>query len=350
MTTNRADITALLSSAATIGRETKEEMASAKARLDSAKSHAAEAMADADDKERHAMGFGSPMFLGLGRVARAFSRVNFNDPDGQEATDAANAAARAFAASMTGATDDTLKGGGTLNAYAAVVRLGDHGANLIYTMQSRLMHWYELLDSAKSMDDASAKKATRELAQRYTSLIGRAPTESGEWPRKGGAADGEPQKPTHNGRPARVAHGVPIGFAGAKDRKAMLADAARLFRSYGEAVFHPDVIDALLDNGGKYVAPEAGPRELAAQALGKVQALLMAGGQESADAAILVHFTAVLSRIENEGFKSANIAPPTPPASDADDILGDDSVGGAESEGEGEGDAPKAKRRRGGRL
>lgn len=328
------DLTSLLASAASVGASMKAADDSAKARSADKKSAVGEARRDSEIASRETSGFGTGLFVGLSRVGALFA-AEFNDPDSREARDAADACARSFMASFTGATDKTAKGG-TSAGYAKAIRLGTKTESVRYAMQYRLLHWYDRLDSADTLEPAEAK-AAREEARRFTTVCGDAPLPNGDWPTDN---KGQRKRPKFNGRPARTVRGINIPFGRGTDRKAQFAAMLEMFETHGDSAIQSDVLDAFLDNGGKFVDPNADSAEShAANALASVEKLCLAGGSTSADAAILSLAITVLNRISREGLAQSVAAPEEDTRERSPDVVkpGDetqDDSGTAEESGE----------------
>lgn len=281
--------------------------------------------------ERAVAGFDSFAFQGLSAVAGAFGKT-FNDPTAPNARVGAELAARSFMASFTGAGDKTLAGG-TLAGYVAHIMLGSNGDRLRRAVQARLDYWQESVDSfnGKPADKATLVKE----ANRYLVVCGNAPLEDGSIPTD---KDGKPMAMRHMGRKACVVNGVNIPHGRGTDRKAQMAALSRLYTAHGDAVLDPQVLDAFLDNGGKFTM-EKTAKDHASDARDAINRVLEAGGNLSADCAALTIMVAKLSAIVTNGLAESGVAatpavPPATPAADADEAAGKDSDGNNESETE----------------
>lgn len=295
----------LLASAASIGATTRTEIESAKAIADKAKQRAADARTASDDLVYAGSGFAAPRYNGLVQVASLWGS-HFN-ADSQDSRDAQGAMATSFMASMTGQTDKSLNGGKRAG-YAAVIGMGANAKRAQQALQQRLDHWKREHDSTpegESAKDAAERKAT---ARRYLTPCGDAPDVEGG--RSITAKDGSAKAPKFNGRPARTVRGVSIAYGRGTDRDAQFAAFARLFAEYGDVVLLPDVVDAFLDNGGKFKADsEASIESSCGAALAAIDELMAMGGKASGDAAMLMAAHAVIERIRTQGFKASQVAP-----------------------------------------
>ena len=295
------NIDSLLSTAATVGSAMKAEIEMLDKRNTIAKELRGEAKKTAELVERESSGFGAPTFKGLASLGADYAR-EFNDSDTQDARDAAAAVARVFLTNCTGASDKTLAGG-TLNGYASVVRLGPNAERARHALQSRILHWYSGLDSDVPDETATDKAERRAQAKRFITPCGTAPNADGSWPKD---TKDNPVVPKFNGRPACHVRGIDIPFGRGTDRKAQFAAFAALFHTHGDIVLHHEVVDAFLDNGGKYAAQDNNtPQTHASKALESLEALNLAGGAASGDATFITLAIAVLARIAKEGLKAS---------------------------------------------
>jgi hypothetical protein len=328
--TNTVDprLEGFLASAAHIGEETSRAIADLKTRTNKAVDAQNTARKVSDEIAQESSGFKTPLFVGLVSVANAFSQV-FNDTTSQSAIDAANAASRSFMASATGSTEASLKGG-RVNGYADAIRLGNDATRVIDALQGRLNHWNRVLEGAKAIEDAAKRAIIVTQAKRYTLVCTSTPETDGSWPK---SKNGEVTKPKFNGRPANHVNGVNIPAARGLPRDGQLAAFIALFKTYGDETLHPDVVDAFLDNGGRYVDPNAdSPTALASQALEKVNALLLAGANASGDAASLSVLVSILDRIAREGLRDSKVAQsPAPTQMDDTPTQSDETTEDAEA-------------------
>lgn len=332
------NIDSLLSVATSVGFATKAEIEMLDKRNTIAKELRGEAKKTADLVERETAGFGSPMFMGLASLGTDYAR-EFNDFDTQDARDAAAAVARVFLVSCTGASDKTLAGG-TINGYASAIRLGPNAERARCALQARILHYYAESDSDVPDESAQDKAARKANAKRYITPCGTAPNADGSWPED---AKGNPVLPKFNGRPATTVRGITIPFGRGTDRKAQFAAFAHLYHAHGDIVLHHEVVDAFLDNGGKYAAQDNNtPQAHASKALESLEALNLAGGAASGDATFITLAVAVLTRIAKDGLKASVAAPPQEAPEDVTEADAED----APTDGVVLGAAP-AKRRRG---
>lgn len=309
--TNHNLLEALLTSAAHIGANVKVEMDKAREALAKARDKRSEidneiAQADKDSAglDSKSAAFDSPRFVGLAKIGADFTRL-YNGRDSQDSRDAAVAAAQVFVTSFTGQTDKSAKGGKGAG-YAATIMLGSHAERLRFAMQQRLDHWRQQHDSTiegESGGDAAARKAE---ARRYLTPCGDALMEDGSLPVD---SKGVTKVPKFNGRPARVVNGISIPFGRGTNRDSQMAEASRLYAMHGDAVMMPEVLDALLDNGGRYKPEEdQSLSRLCADARTSLDKIMAAGGSASGDAAFLTALHSVLGRIMAEGFKDSVVA------------------------------------------
>lgn len=310
-------LSALMSSAANLG-------ATYKAKADAAKEAAAKNKATRDqavksvaDDDFSAGGFASHRYLGLTEMAGTLRR-HFNT-DSNESRQAARAMADSFMQSFTGQGVKSLNGGKQAG-YASVIALGDDAERCRVALQSRLEHWRSIHDSDVEGESGGDRAARRAEARMYLTPCGDAPNEDGSLPTN---KDGTTRQPKFNGRPAREVNGVKIPFGRGTDRDAQFAAFARLFEQYRDAVFHPEVVDAFLSNGGKW-KPNATESvdSLANEAVTAIDKLVGMAG-DSGDVGFLQAAAAVLGRIAREGFKSSNVAAPITEPETPDDSAGD---------------------------
>lgn len=299
----------LLGEAARIGTETRAEIDAAKAIFDRAKMRAANANEDVADRDYESKGFGAPRFNGLTKIAGLYGQA-FNTTDSQDARDAAKAMASSFVATFTGQTDKSANGGKSAG-YVHVITLGSQAERVQRMLQQRLDYWRSEHDSApdgESPKDAAERKAK---ARRYLTPCGDAPDV------EGGStitnAKGEIKPPKFNGRPSVLVNGVQIDYARATNRDSQMAAFARLFATHGDKALHPDVVDAFLDNGGRFKADSEATLESAAgAALAAIDQIMSMGGASSGDAGFLMAAHAVIERIAKDGFKASVVAPAQP--------------------------------------
>ena len=325
---NESMIESLLRRAAEIGSAARDEAA----RLSSSQKDAADAVATARGRESElealASGFDAPRFVGLTEVAREWAR-HFNDPHSTDAVTASEAAARAFIATYTAQTEKSARGGKKAG-YARVIRLGIRAEAALAALAQRVAHWKRVHDSPVKGESATEARDRKALAKRYYVVNSSSPTltATGEWPTD---SDGAPVRPKYNGRPARTVRGVEISHCCATNRDSQLASFAELFERYGDVVLNDDVVDAFLDNGGRYVHDgEPTLASLCESACDLIDKLLAQGGSASGDAAFLMALHATIKRIATEGFKSpqgANAPASEAPASDVPDVILDAVLG-----------------------
>lgn len=329
--------------AASIGRETRENMESLDSRTKRNNESKAEVTAETLALSRESSGFGAPRFQGLSRVASAYSTfvARLNDPDSQIARDAAKMAMRNYVQNMTNNTEKSA-GGGKFAGFETTIRLGDAGARIISALDRRVKYWESVIDQCKLEQSPESARMIAE-ANRYAKLASRCPEV------EGGALAREGKLPTHNGRPSRTVNGIAIPYRGANPREGQLTDLCNMYEKHGEAVLSDAFLDAFLDNGGKVEKAGATIQGEATRALQAIEFLQQNGGTRSTDAAFLQMAAVMLARIADSGFgesKAADAvafdAPATP-----DDEAGDDAPGvsfGAPVE------APRKRNKRGGGL
>jgi hypothetical protein len=294
----------LLHSAASMGTAKKAEADTLKAAHDKAKARLADARGVVADESRRAAGFATPMFQGLAEMGTLWAS-SFNDTDSPIAQESAEGMANTFTATFTGATDKTAKGG-TTSGYATTIRTGRLAERMLQLLQNRLESWQARAESVKD-DNSDEARALRETCARYTVIPGPSAGPNGEWPtREDKEKNKIPYAPKFNGRPACVVNGIALPHRGACDRKSMLASLARLVLEHKESALHPDVLDAILDNGGRYkAAPDDSPQGFAARGVENLEKILLHGGAASADVAALVMAKALLERIAAEGLRES---------------------------------------------
>lgn len=297
----------LLSQAAHIGANTRAEIEAAKASLDKAKQVSAAARDDVTSQDRAASGFASPRYKGLVEVAGWWGR-SFNQ-DSQDARDASAAMATSFMASMTGQTEKSLNGGKRAG-YARVIRTGSNAQRIQRALQNRLEYWQGIHDTAVEGENGKDAAERKAQARRYLTPCGDAPdVEGGDQitDKNGKVSD---RKPKFKGRPSVTINGVAIKYGRGTDRDAQFAAFSELFEAHGDVVLRPDVVDAFLDNGGKFESDKDSSLPGAcASVLAGIDTIMSMGGQGSGDHAALMAFHAIVSRIKDEGFKGALVAP-----------------------------------------
>lgn len=306
--------TRLYSSAASLGAAMKVEAESDAKAKDQAHEAAGHAKDRALDATRLVMGFSTPMFRGLADLGPMWAGA-FNDYDSPDAVETAKGMADSFMGSFTKATEKT-KGGGTGAGYVALIRTGNHAPTIHQRLANRLEYWQSVADSLKD-DNTPEGKARRETAKRYTVVPGDSLRADGSWPAKKDKDGNEvPTMPKFNGRKADTYNGIPLPHRGGCDRKAMLAALANLYREHGDSALHNDVLDAILDNGGRYTMPaDESAKGLAGAALSAVEKVLLAS-VGSADQAMVQMCAEMLTRIAAHGFTPATTAPTIPTESE----------------------------------
>ena len=308
----------LLETAASIGAQAAKDMEAQIKAQDTRLDKLAKAKDLVEQDKRENSGFATIRFRAFAAVGAAFG-ATFNDPSSKAAREALDGAAVSFLSSMTNKSADTLKGGGVIGAAKSIIGLGKDSERLRAALQNRLEHWQAMKDvaDAEGGEDAVAK---RELAMRYLAPCGPTPDANGQ-PKV--SDKGKIIVPKHMGRPAvTVTVGstkVRVPAGGQTNRESMFAFAAAFMAKHGDVVLDPQVIDALLDNGGRYKADNNTVMANATKAIEAIEQLQMLGGNRSGDAAHLTLFVAVLERIKVEGFKSATIADDTPAPTKVED-------------------------------
>lgn len=323
----------LYSSAASIGVAMRAEAArDEKARAD-AGTALANAKGAATEATRVVQGFNTPAFRGLADLGPELA-TSVNDLDSPLAMELARGMAETFSNNFTGATDAS-KNGGTMAGYAALIRTGQKAPTIHTRLANRLEYWLAKLDSVKD-DKTDEGKAMAETARRYTVIPGDSLKADKSWPTKKVGDEDVPKMPKFNGREACVVNGIALPHRGGTDRKAMMAALANLYLAHGDSALHDSVIDAVLDNGGRYKMPaDETVHGIASNALAAVEKLVLAGGAASADGAYLQIALGLLARIAKEGFKDSATAPTVPTENvdtTTEDAPAPDSQGTAESE------------------
>ena len=271
----------------------------------------AQELSDADTK---ASGFATPMFDGLVEVADVWGR-SFNG-DSNDARAAAEAMAKHYAAAFTDASDATMKDGGTGSMYAHVIRAGKNARVIRTALQNRLGHWQQRKVLAKDKEDANDRKAELDKCFEHLTCGAQTPNRDGSLPTD---KKGNVKTPKAKGRRSVTIGVVEIGFRGACDRKSMFAEYAKMFNTYGDAVLSEGIIDAVMSNGGRYVAnTDDGPQTLAAKANDLIEQLMLKGGSNSQQAPALSLAIMALTTIANEGFTPNVVAEVKTPAADSE--------------------------------
>jgi methylmalonyl-CoA mutase cobalamin-binding subunit len=304
----------LLSEAARIGTETRATIDAAKAIMDRAKIRAADTARDVADRDYEAKGFTAPRFNGLVQIAGLYGQA-FNTIDSQDARDAAKAMASSFVQTFTGQTEKSA-GGGKSAGYTHVVTMGANAKRAQQALQQRLDYWrgeHDAIIDGEPPKDAAERKAK---ARRYLTTCGDAPDVEGGTTIT--SSKGEVKVPKFNGRPSVLVHGVQIAYGRGTDRDAQFAAFARLYAEHGDKVLVPDVVDAFLDNGGRFKADSEATLESAAgAALAAIDQIMAMGGASSGDAGFLTAAHTVIERIAKQGFKASQVAAPAQPEPEA---------------------------------
>lgn len=269
-----------------------------------------------DEDSSFASGFGVVRFTALGELANKFG-ASFNDPYSQEARNAARAAADNFQAAFTAKVEKN----GYASQMATLIGLGSQGERARAMLDSRLKHYQDALKNAKLLEDASERKAAMADAQCYTSPARKCPHYDGSC-----MDGGKPFTPTHNFVPERV---VPVAMGGDKvvpvtmkarratTRESQLYAYCELVEQYGEAALSVEIADAMLFNGGRWVADTETLPAMATKAHEALASLLAKHGG-GGDKAFLELATSILGRIVEEGaFKTERAAPVVEPETPA---------------------------------
>ena len=301
----------LLREAARIGADAKREIEALDKQAAASRERASVAAQIAEQDRREAGGFNAPRFRALAEVARVWG-AHTNDPYSSEATKAAEVMANAFITAFTGQTEKS-RNGGKFGGYVHAVKLGANAERARQALHGRILHWQAVHDKAPEGERPADRAARQAEARRYTVVCGLAPDVEGG--SVATARDGSTSVPKFNGRPARVVRGVEIAFARATNRDSQFAEFARLFAKYGDVVLHSDVVDAFLDNGGRFRPDCEGTVESACgAALAALDSILALGGRGTADEASILAAHYVVERIMKEGFKASVKADYTPEA------------------------------------
>jgi hypothetical protein len=301
----------LLREAARIGADAKREVEALDKQAATSRARASAAAQAAEQDRREAGGFNAPRFRALTEVARVWG-AHTNDPYSSEATKAAEVMTNAFITAFTGQTEKS-RNGGKFVGYVHAVKLGANAERARQALHGRILHWQAIHDKAPEGEKPADRAARQAEARRYTVVCGLAPDVEGG--SIATARDGSTNVPKFNGRPARVVRGVEIDFARATNRDSQFAEFARLFAKYGDVVLHSDVVDAFLDNGGRFKPDCEGTVESACgAALAALDSILALGGRGTADEASILAAHYVVERIMKEGFKASTKADYTPEA------------------------------------
>lgn len=306
----------LTATALSIGQNVAAEIEAANEAAKRAKVRVADAREGENALAAKAQGFGSPLFVGLGKMADAFGD-SYGNTESKASRDAALTAARTFASAVTKKADDS---GGTSGGYADVIALGRAGSNLILRAQRRLEYWQDALENAKSLPPGADRAAEIAHAERFTQTRRDCLNPDGSIPTDD---KGKPRKVVHVGRPekrvgvnGKVIH---IPARGAGDRKSALAELARIFDKHGANALEDSVLDAWLDTGGKW-KPEkvASVSTMARDALDLIDELVALGGMGTTEAPMLRLSLAALTKLATTGaFTTAEVAPDVAPAETA---------------------------------
>ncbi len=324
--TNHDKMAALLASAASLGADYRAKSDALSSDMRKRADAAAYANARVEDDKFEVSGFAALRYIGLAEMGRHLQAA-FNQ-DCQERRDAARGMADAFMSSMTGATAKTLNGGKQAG-YTRVISLGDNAERCRAALQGRLLHWRGVKASAAEIEDAKEKAEAIATANRYLVPCGDAPNADGSYPTD---KDGKARTPKFNGRPAITIDGVSIPFGRGTDRDAQFAAFAALYGEHGDKVLRPEIVDAFLDNGGRFKpSGEKTVADLANEALAAIDGLLGVGGKESGDGAFLQLAGAIMARIAKEGLKGSATVSAANAAADSSDSE-ESSTGGENPE------------------
>lgn len=191
--------------------------------------------------DRSRADFRAPRFEAQWKLAQKFSGEFPNMPDEQRQRKA-NELARELWSNYTNRTEKSELGGGLTNVEHMIL-CGSSARKIIEDLQSRIDYWRSMSQEERGLnEDADQEGATKAL--RYLEVCGKAPKNPND-------QDGDFK---HYGRQATMVNGIPISRRGATNRDSQVAEAARMFRDYGEAALAPEILDAVLDNGGRYIS------------------------------------------------------------------------------------------------
>jgi hypothetical protein len=318
---NITDIAAILAEVKKIGEEARDASARFKER-------GVALRADSKEHDRQGKGFATPLFQGLRRMAELYHDKIVGNGRLWDARhqDVLSTMVAQFTSAYTERSNKS-DNGGTGASYGVIIGGGRKAVRLLDLMQERREHWQRVADSAPNDESG---RALKETAERYTTICGQAPqTENG--PVIFTTDKGKVVKAKHLGRPSKIVRGVAIKWGGATNPLALAGYAARLLRDNGDAVLHADVIDAILDNGGR-ASVEMTAQDHAGAAAKAIAELMKAGAADSDDAAALQVLSTILARIAREGVKRSEGAW----VSDSDSGPAEESESESETESESE--------------
>ena len=191
--------------------------------------------------DRSRADFRAPRFEAQWKLAQKFSGEFLSMPDEQRQRKA-NELARELWSNYTNRTEKSESGGALTNVEHMIL-CGSSARKIIEGLQSRIDYWRSMSQGAHDLtEDADQEGATKAL--RYLEVCGKAPKSPND-------QDGDFK---HYGRQATTVNGIPVSRRGATNRDSQVAEAARMFRDYGEPALAPEVLDAVLDNGGRYIS------------------------------------------------------------------------------------------------
>jgi hypothetical protein len=263
-----------------------------------------DARQDAAEGNREASGFNRPKLRVLAKVGASYQTAYLmgNSGPAPGADSALQGVVDSYLSVFTNRTAKSAAGG-TPAAVRAIVGAGTGAERVRKALADRVAYHFARLDSNPEGESADEKKDRIATARRYTE-----------------PAKCDKEKPKHLGGESRAVNGIFIGNAdgsrrGGTNIDSLFAVAVRHYAAHGENALHPDVIDAILDNGGR-VEKEKTAATVAATALAAVKELLDShGGRASGDAVALSMFATILGRIAESGnFKGIGEAVAPPPA------------------------------------
>jgi len=206
-----------------------------------------EGLATAKEQERNnarrLSGFNAVRFQQAADLGDIFARHYPHDNMGVRPADARDALPGIIAAwwNQQKMTSKSEKGG-NMAAARTLISAGSDARRILGRVQRRIDHWLDVADNA----EGEGKAETIANASRFTT----------------------PATVKHMGRPAveDAGYGFAIPAQKSTTRLSQIAEIVRLWEQHGDDVLRGDVLDRMLDNGGKMPA-DASLKALATKAL-----------------------------------------------------------------------------------
>lgn len=134
--------------------------------------------------------------------------------------------------------------GGFRSQYKNVIKCGQMAESILKNLQARVEYWKQYANTPMTNETEEQRRYRIALADRFTTRR-------------------DPKKKNQRGRPYREIGSVVIKESdGGTDELSTVSEMARLFRDHCDIILNDEVLDAILDNGGRIesVARPLSPR------------------------------------------------------------------------------------------